>query len=404
MKLIQRILVIDKKFQCGFLLLTMLFAGSWLQAATNTFFGTGANGNIWNRAQNWTPNGIPGANDTAAFGLTSGSVTPLVDVPSAISNLVFNLGASAYALGGTSVLTVGNGIVNNGSLLQIINTSLALAGAQTWNANMGNLTFGGNINNAGFPLTITGAASTSVGGIISGSGSVTKTGNGTLTLSAANTFSGGMTINGGSVLVNNTTGSATGSGSVVVNSGTLRGNGIITGGLTLNTPGRISPGSATGSQRVATLTTGNEIWNGGAAMTFEVKDAASTAGTGWDLISINGTLDLSALNSGNQFSIDLTSISGNNPGNAANFNPNSTYQWTFLTTTGGIIGFQESAFNITTNGFSNPVNGNSQFLISLVDGGNGLAITYVPEPSTVALAILGAVVLAGQSFRRRHKK
>ncbi len=66
-------------------------------------------------------------------------------------------------------------------------------------------------------------------------GSLTKTGNGKLILSKANTYTGGTTVSKGALLVANRTGSATGTGAVQVNKGTLGGTGIITGAVTVGT-------------------------------------------------------------------------------------------------------------------------------------------------------------------------
>src|SRR6266568_1910507 len=54
-------------------------------------------------------------------------------------------------------------------------------------------------------------------------GSLTKTGKGKLSLTNANTYTGGTTVTKRTLLVKNTTGSATGSGAVHVNAGTLGG-------------------------------------------------------------------------------------------------------------------------------------------------------------------------------------
>jgi autotransporter-associated beta strand protein len=74
------------------------------------------------------------------------------------------------------------------------------------------------------------------GGVSGGTGgSLAKTGRGKLTLSNANTYTGGTTITKGTLLVKNTTGSATGTGAVQVNTGTLGGTGNITGAVTVGT-------------------------------------------------------------------------------------------------------------------------------------------------------------------------
>src|SRR4030095_7433912 len=64
-------------------------------------------------------------------------------------------------------------------------------------------------------------------------GSLTKNGNGKLTLSKASTYTGGTTISKGTLLVTNKTGSATGTGTVQVQAGTLGGTGKISGAVTV---------------------------------------------------------------------------------------------------------------------------------------------------------------------------
>jgi len=69
----------------------------------------------------------------------------------------------------------------------------------------------------------------------SSAGPLIKTGAGTLALSGNNNFTGGVTINQGALLANNTSGSATGLGAVVVNpGGVLGGTGTIGGDVTLS--------------------------------------------------------------------------------------------------------------------------------------------------------------------------
>ena len=97
------------------------------------------------------------------------------------------------------------------------------------------------------PLTIgTNNLSTTFSGLIqnhyvSVAGSLAKTGIGTLTLSGANTYTGDTTVNQGTLVINNQSGSGTGTGSVQVTGGTLGGSGTITGAVTVGT------GSGTGS-------------------------------------------------------------------------------------------------------------------------------------------------------------
>jgi len=80
-------------------------------------------------------------------------------------------------------------------------------------------------------------------------GSLTKIGNGMLVLNGKNTYSGGTAIKGGKLVINNTTGSVTGSGPVEVSAGQLGGGGIIGGDVTVGD----------GSRRPATLFPGQSV-------------------------------------------------------------------------------------------------------------------------------------------------
>ena len=78
-------------------------------------------------------------------------------------------------------------------------------------------------------------------------GALTKSGAGTLRLTTQNTYAGGTTVSAGRLLVNNTTGSGTGSGIVSVDAGVLGGTGTIAGALTVNNAGTLSPGTSIGT-------------------------------------------------------------------------------------------------------------------------------------------------------------
>ena len=93
-------------------------------------------------------------------------------------------------------------------------------------------------------------------GIIGGAGgALVKIGYGQLTLKGANTYTGSTTVRGGTLLVNNMTGSGTGSGPVQIAAGTLAGNGTMTGPVIVasaTVPAMIAPG---GEKKFGTLTT-----------------------------------------------------------------------------------------------------------------------------------------------------
>ncbi|RYD20119.1 MAG: hypothetical protein EOP88_16360, partial [Verrucomicrobiaceae bacterium] len=82
-----------------------------------------------------------------------------------------------------------------------------------------------------------------------GTGELRKVGGGTLDLRGASTYSGMTQIYEGTLLANNTTGSATGSGDVIVHvGGTLGGNGFISGNVFNG--GRVAPGNSPGTLHI----------------------------------------------------------------------------------------------------------------------------------------------------------
>ena len=175
------------------------------------------------------------------------------------------------SLGGTSTLQV----FDNGNLdISAHNAGSITIGSLegTGNAFLGanNLTVGSN----NLSKTFTGAIQD--GGISSNTGgSLTKTGTGTLSLSAANTYTGGTMVSAGALLVNNTTGSGTGSGSVTANSGgILAGTGTISGPVTINSGAALLGGK--GSTPSGALTVANSL-NLNSGSTIELVLGASGA-------------------------------------------------------------------------------------------------------------------------------
>ena len=143
-------------------------------------------------------------------------------------------------------------------------------------------------------------------------GSFTKIGTGTLVLSGASIYAGGTTVNGGVLQVDNTTGSATGTGPVTVNNGgKLSGTGTIGGNL-LN-HGTVSPGDSQGTLHVG----GNFSQNNVGTLEIEIANLTSfdqlmIAGTA----GLGGTLDITldgyTGHAGDMFTILTTSgLTGN---------------------------------------------------------------------------------------------
>jgi len=115
---------------------------------------------------------------------------------------------------------------------------------------------------------------------------VTTIGTGALALSGANTYGGGTTVSNGILLVNNATGSGTGSGAVTVVSGaTLGGTGIVGGPVTVY--GTLSPGNGSGTLTISN----NLVLVAGAVLQYELGTNSSQSVVSGNL-TLNGTLNV----------------------------------------------------------------------------------------------------------------
>jgi autotransporter-associated beta strand protein len=156
----------------------------------------------------------PGGIDGATTGITkngNGVVTIASDNsyagPTTLNTGTINVN-SASALG-TGTLVINGGVLDNTSGAPL---TLTANNAQTWN---GNVVFTGsndlNLGSGAVALTASAdvsvtAGTLTVGGVISGSGPLTKSGAGTLTFGKTNTYSGGTTINAGTLRLDLTSG------------------------------------------------------------------------------------------------------------------------------------------------------------------------------------------------------
>ena len=169
-------------------------------------------------------------------------------------------------------------------------------------------------------------------GVISGNGgirrsaSVSGTG-GTTIFTEENTYSGATTINDGTLLVNNTTGSGTGSGTVTVTSGgTLGGTGTVGGAVVVSGGGSVAPGASAG-----TLTLGGGLdLSAGGTYRWELGAYSTTPGdfdqialTGGDLV-LGGTSKLSVNFTGSAASPDGGNVFWASP-----------HSWTVVNLAGG---------------------------------------------------------------------
>ncbi len=295
--------------------LTKVGSGTLTLTGNNVFSGpvTVSSGGL-------TLNRVGGAlSDSSSVTVASGATLTI----SAAETIDALFGAGTVALG-AQTLTVGvNGsnsnfsgvITGSGTLTQDGTGTLTLSGtngAQGWNTQIfdGTLSIGSasNLGTGSVSLssgtlsidttttlinaiTLSGAGGTiavasgqlvGLSGTLGGTAGLSKAGSGTLTLSGSNNYSGSTTVSAGTLSVTGSTASAT----TVASGATLAGNGTLGGNMTVQSGGTLSPGNSIGTLTV----NGNLQMNAGSILAVEINGA--TAGTGYDQVLVNGTVDV----------------------------------------------------------------------------------------------------------------
>jgi autotransporter-associated beta strand protein len=196
----------------------------------------------------FTGNGGNGTN--AQGGLIDVFNLPLSDQTMVTANAGTNGGLGGTILiEGEPPLDVPQFQVFGNGTLDLINATSDIA--------IGSLSGSGIVLLDGHTLTVgSNNFDTIFSGVMQESGGLTKAGTGTLTLSGANTYSGTTTVTAGTLRIRNQTGSATGTGPVKVQAGTLGGKGTISGAVTIGTgsgPGAVLAPSTGGQVAILTL-------------------------------------------------------------------------------------------------------------------------------------------------------
>lgn len=309
-------------------------------SAANTYEGPTqiANGVLLLTNQNSIPGGVTGGN--------------IANINLSGNNGVVALGANDFTSGigtGAGQVQFGSG-VNVGFAAYGANRNVNLGGASqqvVWSGGFisGKFLVGTSGADATVifqnPIDLNGAARTfltrnghapiagEINNVISGSaGSVVKEGNGHLAFTAANTYDGGTAITAGRLYANNTSGSAVGSGDVIVSgTGTLAGTGFVgTAGdasnVSVETGGRINPGVTIGQLTIS----GNVTLATGSFFDIDLD------GGGFDKLTVNGATSL-----GGTLNVVVPTGFTATPGTS----------YSILSSTGGVSGTFAA---ITTNG------------------------------------------------------
>jgi autotransporter-associated beta strand protein len=376
-------------------------------------------------------NSFTGAVGIDASAAATASVTNYLSVAG-----IGNTGNNSY-LGKASTINIGGSAAGSTAMLKytgageisdkVINMAGALGNAGIDQSGTGLLKFTNNLTATGsgdksFVLSGSTSGAGEIGGAIvngaTGSTGLKKEGSGTWTLSGVNSYSAATTvsagtlnvastgnissssattINGGNLVVNGT------AGAVTVNlGGSLLGSGTV-GAVALTRGSFLKPGNSPGN-----LTAASSVWNAGATYEWQITSLTGTAGTDWDLFTVTGGLDLSALSSLATFNLSLDST-----GALAGFSDTSEYTWTFAKAA-GITGLSStdagtdisSLFNISAtnfNGGTGPTNGFKVVVGETSGGYTSLNLTTVPEPSASSLMGIGlAALMIFRTFRRRQ--
>jgi len=182
-------------------------------------------------------------------------------------------------------------------------------------------------------------------------GGLTLNGPGRTWFTSANTYGGGTTVSAGRLIVNNTTGSGTGSGGVTVGgTGTLTGKGLISGAVTVGVGGHLAPGLGRGVLTVGGVTLGSGSF-------LDIEIGGLTAGTQYDKLAVNGDANL-----GGELKVSLIG-----------FTPSIGHSFTILT-----AGTVSGAFDALVA----PALPNAEW-----------QLTY--NPTSVALAVVAPAPIAG---------
>jgi fibronectin-binding autotransporter adhesin len=374
-------------------------------------------------------------------------------------NNTISTGAANIAptAGTAASVTVGN------SSVWTINGALTIGSSGTLNINSGSIVSTAGLNGTGLVnldggtlrITSSGTSSNSIGmslstvtidlptagslftlaGTINGSGDFNKTGAGTLEVTGPRTNAYRTVVQAGTFLVNNTSGSATGGGSVIVNSGgTLAGGnpygtkGFIAPDInyvgntqSITIDGSISPGNGVNSIGVLTLGTSNTAtkmaipgtyafniattYRGESVpVNYGVSSAPRTETTGNNLLVIRGTSTTIVNFSGMKVKLNATSDTlGTNYYNPdeANWDNTKYFSWLLATLPDGVTPNLASV-TIDTSNFAPSLNGGSfSLFFSPETDSIYLNFTPVPVPEPAFILATCLVPVAGGLVRRR---
>ncbi|MEM6884925.1 MAG: hypothetical protein AAF571_07820, partial [Verrucomicrobiota bacterium] len=369
----------------------------WVADIDSMWQGSGTgNGDDYDWLLNWTPFGEPQNTDYAGFD-SDDPVATAIDLDGSVSarGWIFKEGATAFSFSnGTASIGRGGMINYDADSQQVFSNNFILEDSQWWDVGGGGFAVSGALDLSTYTLIVTGEGSSSLSGVISGTGQLAKEGSHTLTLSGLNTYSGDTWLHRGMLIADNNGSLGTGvvrvqrDGELVIGSGVVLGNsiliqpegrlsgvGAISSALTVESGAIVAPGSSPGTLSGSSMTFGQD-----GVYEWEINNAVGTAGAdpGWDTISLSGTLDITAT-AVNPYVIKVTSLTaGNVAGAMTNFSATNSYSWVIVSAAGGITNFDRGDVIVDTAGVSNSF-GNGIFTVTTANLGTELVVRFLPD-------------------------
>jgi autotransporter-associated beta strand protein len=364
------------------------------------------------RAQNWSGNSVPSDLYVRFQGGQTAFRNIDVNAATTLRGLYFTSTESAtnsFTFSGASTLTIGRGgLVNYDIARQTFTANLLLGDHQYWDGGAGGITIS-NINSNGKLLEITGAGTNRITGNMSGTGGLAVNG-GRLEVTASNTYTGATWVHSGRLVVNGRI--DTSSGANVGTYGSLGGSGRV---AAISGSGSIDPGSSPGI-----LTAPSVDPTGGLDFNFEFNGLNPLYST-----ALNSVNDLLRLTATTPFTASLSLVNTVNIYfSSGSLNPGSIYTGGFFTDeiSDFLASIDQSVFlyyvlaagagQVTYNGVGYDLYTGEEITVSTVSQTAGFAdgtvdgrvtqFQVVPEPSTYALLVLGAGVVAVLRWRRRR--
>ena len=286
---------------------------------------------------------------------------------------------AGYSITANSALALGAGGINAmaGGVVDTLTGNLTLTANESFTAGAGAaLSVPGAIDNLGFTLTVGGSGSTTLGGIISGSGGLTKTNPGTLTLGSANVYSGPTSVNNGVVILGVANALPT---STALTLGALTSSGVVN--LNGNNQVLLGAGvSGTGSANALT----NSSATGAILTLLPTSPTTTSAAITGNLSLVKDGSSIETLSGASTYTGTTTILNGTLALGASNVLPSTT-----LLVTG----------NTNANSGTLDLAGTSQTVAALGVSGNGTANTITDSsttPSTLTVAGPGASTYAGK--------